>query len=384
MFAFLFVIFLPTQLGKHFFFDFSYINGIRTDYLAPTFYLIDIFSLILIALNARKVFAIFKNKKILLLLLVLTATSLFAFSPWLAIYQTLRIIELISLGAIFYKSNVLSLEKEVFAFAIMGFVELVLGMWQILKKSSIQGFFYFLGERYFSLSTPGIAKISVNGAESLRAYGTFSHPNSMAGFYLLVYFFVLNIGSRKVPVWLKSLSLLICSLLIFISFSKTALIVYLILNLIYVLKSNFGKSICRPCLLAKVAVIMITTLAFLTPRGDSLTLNKRLVLDMNALQIIVQKPVIGTGIGNYLIAQKQFASRFYDFLNQPVHNIPLLFFAENGLVAGSFLILIFLKQIKEMIYKKPYLVAVIFLTGLLDHYWLSLIQNFLLLSIIVW
>src|SRR3989338_9410931 len=44
---FLTLLFLPTQLGRHFWPSFSYILGIRTDYLSPTLYLTDILILLL-------------------------------------------------------------------------------------------------------------------------------------------------------------------------------------------------------------------------------------------------------------------------------------------------------------------------------------------------
>jgi len=47
LFFYLLILFLPTQLGRHFFFDFSFVSGIRIDYLAPTIYLTDILVLLL-------------------------------------------------------------------------------------------------------------------------------------------------------------------------------------------------------------------------------------------------------------------------------------------------------------------------------------------------
>src|SRR6266542_2212573 len=64
--VFLFLFLLPTQLGKHFFFDFSYISAVRIDYLAPTLFLTDIIALLLIVLNIKNIFFIFKNKYFLL------------------------------------------------------------------------------------------------------------------------------------------------------------------------------------------------------------------------------------------------------------------------------------------------------------------------------
>src|SRR3990167_1091437 len=42
VFLFLALLFLPTQLGKHFWPDFSYIYSLKIDYLSPTLYFWDI------------------------------------------------------------------------------------------------------------------------------------------------------------------------------------------------------------------------------------------------------------------------------------------------------------------------------------------------------
>src|ERR1035437_10261792 len=42
IFFYLLVLFLPTQLGKHFWPNFSYVYGIRIDYLSPTLYFTDL------------------------------------------------------------------------------------------------------------------------------------------------------------------------------------------------------------------------------------------------------------------------------------------------------------------------------------------------------
>src|SRR3989344_696217 len=44
---YLIILFLPTQLGKHFWPDFSIVSGIRVDYLSPTVYFTDVFIFLL-------------------------------------------------------------------------------------------------------------------------------------------------------------------------------------------------------------------------------------------------------------------------------------------------------------------------------------------------
>src|SRR3989338_888017 len=102
---FLFILLLPTQLGKHFFFDFSYLSGVRVDYLAPTIYLTDILALLLLFLNLKSVIRWFINKKILILLLILLINLLFSQNIFISVYRYIKIIEFICIIFIFRQAR---------------------------------------------------------------------------------------------------------------------------------------------------------------------------------------------------------------------------------------------------------------------------------------
>ncbi len=378
---FLLFLFLPTQLGKHFFFDFSYLHGVRVDYLAPTIYLTDIIIFLLVILNLKKILLLGRNKKILLILILFLINIFFSLSIPTSIYHLIKIIELAALVVI-VKKNKLPEKKVLAAFLAGGLIEFFLAVLQLINKHSLQGIFYFLGERRLTLSTIGVAKASLSGIEILRPYATFSHPNSLAGFYLLLYFYFLTNKKMGSFFLLKYLFLLVSSLIIFFSFSKTAIITYLILNTLYFILNTKNK--CRPCTMAKILIPLIIATIFLTAKTDPLTLAKRLTLAKNSLTIILKRPLTGTGLGSYLLAQSSFPSTYFDLLNQPVHNIFLLLIAEAGLVIIA-VIIFFMKDLsKKLIQKKYlYLILTIVITGFFDHYWLTLEQNFLLLGVVV-
>jgi len=65
-FFFVFLFLLPTQLGKHWFFSFSYLSGVRSDYLAPTLYLTDVVIIFLAVINYKTIFNFLKQKKLFL------------------------------------------------------------------------------------------------------------------------------------------------------------------------------------------------------------------------------------------------------------------------------------------------------------------------------
>src|SRR3989339_86162 len=190
---FLFLLFLPTQLGKHFFLDFSYLSGVRVDYLAPTIYLTDTIIFLCAIANSKIVFKFFENKKVLIGLLFLLINILFSRLPVISFYWFIKIIEFLIIISLAKKIITTLKEKLILAaLFISGLFQLILSLTQLVNKHSIQGIFYYFGERLLTLSTPGVAKASIQGIEFLRSYGTFSHPNSLGGFFLLLYFFVLT------------------------------------------------------------------------------------------------------------------------------------------------------------------------------------------------
>ena len=381
---FLFLLLLPSQLGKHFFLDFSYLSGVRVDYLAPTVYLTDIIVFLLTVVNLKIILKFFKNKKVLLSLLLLVINIWLSRLPVISFYWFIKIIEFLIIFSLAKKILVTLKEKYILvALLISGSFELFLSLIQLINKHSVQGVFYYFGERLLSLSTPGVAKATIQGVEFLRPYGTFSHPNSLAGFFLLLYFLVLTYKKFNRYLALKYLFLFISSILVFISFSKVAIVSFLILTTCYLILNT--KLSCRLCKIARVLVLFIVSLIILSAATDPLTVNKRIELMKNSVTIILRYPVQGVGLGSYLIEQAKFSSRFYLFFNQPVHNIFLLFISEMGLIIGGFLLYRLIDQlIQRRLTKGQWLlIFVIIFTGFFDHYWLTLQQNFLLMGLVM-
>jgi len=374
----LFLFLLPTQLGKHFFFSFSYLSGIRVDYLAPTVYLIDVIFLLLLLVNIKTIKPLFKNKKLFTFFFFIFLNFISAQNKPLAIYYYLRLIEAILVFFI-YRESKLSAKEILIPLLSSSFFQLLLALGQLINKHSLQGIFYFLGERYFNLSTPGVAKVTLTGVEILRAYGSFSHPNSLAGFYLLLYSFVLTNKKFSKLFLLKNIFLLISSVLIFLSFSKIAITTYLILNAYYFLLNTKNK--CVLCGVAKLFILVVVSGIFLAAQTDPLTIKKRVFLLQNSFFIIKNNLFFGVGAGCYLLVQNKLVPRYLDIINQPVHNIFLLFFGQWGVIAFGFLYL--LAGWFKKIFKKGYLLfLIILITGSFDHYWISLVQNFLLLPVV--
>lgn len=377
-----FLLLLPTQLGKHFFLDFSFIDGVRVDYLAPTLYLTDILAIGLIILNWKAILSMVKTRIFLVFLLLALINTTFALSPFIALYKWVKIFEIVSLFVVARRSRI-SAKAILTAFLTGAAVEFVLAAWQFSEKHAIQGAFYYLGERYLNLQTPDIAKAALNGREILRPYGTFSHPNSMAGFYLLAYFYFL-IDRRYNPYYIaRAVFLLLATLLVFISFSKVAIATFLLLNILYLF--TFSTVDCRLCKFGRTFILLFLSAAFFLPQGDPESASKRWVLLGSAVVIFSERIISGVGLGNYVIAQNAFPITQAYFFLQPVHNIFLLVFAETGLLIGIPIFGTLIRGFKRM--EKPagwlFVLLPVFITGMVDHYWLTLQQNMLLLPIIL-
>lgn len=406
MLLFLFIALLPTQLGKHFFLPFSYISGVRVDYLAPALYLTDIIVLVLAVLNWRIFLGTVKNRFLLpLLFLLLIHSTVFAQSPSLAYYRLLKIVEVFF---VFFLIHRLKPNQHLVLWSFLSglTLQVILSVWQFAIKSSVQGFFYFFGERAITLSTPDIAKASLQGVEILRPYGTFSHPNSLAGFYLLIYTYVLTLQTKYN--WLKKTILFGASILIFMSFSKVAIALFVLVNFIYVIQKEFFNPVvimrshrrrsnlmmrllrtarndtCWLCIVSQILVLSVLAFIFTSAQTDPLSLDKRILFMNQTFSTIKENLFAGVGLGHHVIALSKLPVKYFISTFQPVHNIFLYVLSEIGIVLFGILLIFGTKQILRRFSTVSFGLCflVVFLTGFVDHYWITLQQNFLLLGVI--
>ncbi len=381
-YLFLLLIFLlPTQLGSYFFFPFSYINGIRIDYLAPALYLTDGVVFLLLVTSYRKILPLSRSLGIFILLIGFVSVIFAVESSWIAIYKTVKILEMILLFQIARQIQI-NLKDILTVFIASLLLQLSLAILQLSTQGSLQHIFYFLGERYFTIGTPGIAKISIDGHEILRPYATFSHPNSMGGFAVLLYSFVLWKKEFRQYRLLKTTMLIITSLLTIISFSKGAILTYTLITFAYAWV--YTRRSCAFCFISKLFFLGILSTLFLSFHGDPESFEKRVRLTMNSFEIIVKHPFFGVGLGNYLYAQSIFSTPYSYFFLQPVHNIFLLAIAELGIPLFIVLLFFMIKKLRFYRHHTLFLICmlVVVITGSLDHYWYTLQQNMLLLAVI--
>lgn len=387
------VLFLPTQLGLHFWPDFAYVFGIRVDYFSPTIYLSDIVFLLLF------VFWVFSGKNIprpnfpslvigLGLFLYLAAASLFiAQNQGAALYKLAKFIQMSLLLLYAYKNRhwILAWRPFYTTLALSVIYSSLVVFFQFINQKSLGGIFWWLGERSFSSTTPGIALASIGSQEFLRPYGTFSHPNSLAGFVLVV--LILLAPWRT---WLARMALVLGSGAVFISFSQAAWLTGFFLGILYLTKGSHLWS--RRFLLATVFVVFLVSFSLLFIRPPAFVANQeirqRWELGALAQKMTRESPLVGVGLNNFVVRLPEFSqtSRLSWWL-QPVHNILLLLLVETGLVGVVIFLYLGIRFLGHVFLdgneKDAFLLLAVFLTGTLDHYWLTLEQNQLLLALVL-
>ena len=380
----LFLLLIPTQLGKHFWFEWSSIQGIRSDYLSPTLYLIDIVWLILVVINLPK--SLFDKRdlnKIFIVVGLMIINILVAESKWVAVYNWMRIIQWgITIKLITnYKLLITNYLKWIVPVWIVG--ESLLGLAQIINNGSLQGVFYWLGERRFSLTTVGIAQMSWLGESLIRAYGTFSHPNSLAGFLLVGWsWWQRETKTKNIYYWIVWW---IGLLGIIISGSRVVWLITAII-IIYNFKFKNLKNKWAYLVIFGGVVMMILgvvgdnyRIADFVGGWDKASLSKRWELNREAMVMIKDHPLFGVGAGNMVAEEFKY--------RQPVHNIILLILSEVGLLPILVIVLVINYELRitnyELIKKNWVIIGIILVTGMMDHYWVTLAQNRWLVAVMI-
>lgn len=385
---------IPIQLGKHFWPNFSFVQGIRVDYLSPTIYLTDILLVILFLISFRKLSSsflnLFKSRLYLLFIFALILSSISSFSPQASLFGILKFFEIFFFA--FYVSQKIQNNQFllILSLTIGGIIEVSILFMQFILQGSIGGFYYYFGERTFSASTPDVALFSFGQSLMLRPYGTFPHPN-VAAFYLLFSFIILlfsmNDFKNRYLLVVQLVVMILLFLGVLVTFSRiVTLLLFCVILLWFIFKVVKGQISYRKTLIFLAAAVIVV-MGFFIPRVNAGILRDimfRLNLVEISLKIFFQSPIVGVGLNNFYYHEILFQKNITPTLLQPVHNIYLLTLSTIGLF-GFILSAIFLVKTIFKIKRNTFhltLFGTVVVVGLFDHYLLTLQQGQLLLGLI--
>jgi O-antigen ligase len=411
----LLLLFLPTQLGKHFWPEYSLLSGFRVDYLSPTLYVSDMLlgALFFLWLVQQRTLSKTRVPKAvlpyLLTLIFLSLTLIQAYSVPAGLYSLLKCAELLFFGWYTARhSNTDSLKRMIpWIVVVTVGVESFLAIAQTLANGSLQGLWYLLGERSITSLTPGAATTVLQGEVFLRPYGTFSHPNVLAGFLLIGLTYLLlekRAFSGTGGSILKGAVLLLGTVGLVVTLSRFPIVLWCTTLSLFSIQffmsrnSSFLKlppMHSRQVLLPVIFCLLlgILLLPFLTPLGARFTQTRfteesflvRSDLTRIAVQVIREDVILGTGMGNYLFAAMEYkdTSSPLFFAVQPVHNIFLLTWAEIGILGLFLFVWFLLRSFRHAAYRPRVLLSLVVVIGMFDHYFLTLQQGQLLLAFIL-
>ncbi len=389
----LFLIFFlsPSQLSKHFWFPWSFVFGIRVDYLAFSLSIVDILIYCLFFVFVfrkflekglhnvafREIFSPFVFFFVLLNMLV-------SVIPQNTFFYFLKTLPLFLL--FFYLRNYKKSFYNFFFFACVASLVFfgLIGVLQVVFGKTLGGVFWFLGERSFDVNTPGIALFSFLGQDHLRAYSTFPHPNVLSGYFVVIVFLLLSVVYK---IWHGKTFIFLTIFLSFfpfvLSFSLNSFFSLLVVFVILFLKRFFGKKVFL-YILSSVFIFSFIFL-FILPGKLDVDLGESVVERLHLLslagRVFLQKPFLGVGFGNFIpsTVYQNVSWGMSNYLLQPVHNIYALVLSEGGLFGFVFFYIFFLRLFLFSFARgKTWLLsalAFIMITGLFDHYWLTLDQG---------
>ena len=427
---YLFIFIIPFQIREFIFWSGNEWNSVFL-YLGDV-----LFGLVLVLwflrIKQKKSKFLKKSDFLILVFLLIAIISLFtASNSEIAIFRFIKLLEFVLL--FFYVKNAIPIYKshpndtnKIYKILIAsGVFQSVLAIVQFINQKSLG--LKFIEAGVFDPNMSGVANFIYNGERIMRAYGSFSHPNVLAAFLLLAIFcfYALHLRFQSTN-RIRMIQIILFFLLIFglfLTFSRTALLVFLFISLAFFLIKFFqirpllhteqrillGKKLIKLSSLFLISCILCLAILwpFLKARFFSLSLEEqaidlRFFYNKMAFAMIKEKPLFGVGIGGFVWHSQNYEvflqaaskvagseespltvkgsvdDKIPDWLFQPVHNIYLLIGVEMGIIG----LVVFLLFIISLLWRRlsllgeaqplTFLVIAFLIIALTDHYFWTL------------
>lgn len=352
-----------------------YVDNVLVNFLIPHLSILDLFSVLsLFAFWYEGKFVLPQKQYITFVLLLLFSLTLnFSWLSVISIFRVVLYLQAITMIVKGFEKAWSGLILKVLVAVVV--IQVLVAGYQVFYDRVLG--IGWLGESQVISGSIVSSFLNIGEEVTLRGYGTFPHPNVLAGFLLFNLFAGLHYikSQQKVGWWFVGL----CFLGLILTFSRLHLIlgVVLILTLLVEIK---GKVF---------SILLFDRFAHLISGGD-VSVSERVMLLKSSITIVQQNP-FGTGFGMFIKGMEGLAPRTSGgiLLLQPVHNILMLLIAENGLIIGCLLFLYLLyfwfmclvKRYKGMLGIMAFLSVI--LIAMSDHYFLTVPQGIMLLLLTI-
>lgn len=297
-----------------------------------------------IQINFKSQILKFKTVSIIVVFLIWTVLSLiWAVNFDQAIYWFVKILSGILLLMIL---RIIPFDKIKLMWAVVAgaVLQSPLAIYQVAAQSVFSN--KWLGMAGKAACDLGVSVVEFGGERLLRAYGSFPHPNILAGYLVVSLLMTLMLYLHYVKSNKLKIACLACSVLIliglFLTFSRGAwigFVIGLILFWIFNYRENF-KSLFNFTIITLLTIVILINIfyqPFITrlngeERLEIKSTQERVSLYDQGFEIIKENWLLGVGIGNYsLVLQEKYPSlESWDY--QPVHNLYLMVLAELGII----------------------------------------------------
>lgn len=374
-----FIFLVPSNLFTYQRGDFSYVNGILSDYRLLKLYASDLawMGLITTWFSAisykrggwKQTWLSFKNflgkHSSLSLVVIGLATLLVGYSwqetSWPGLWQATKLIQ-VAITAWCFKTwwqsfpNYRSHTSQIITWATILALcfQFVVATWQVTTQNTLGGYM-LLGEPDLNAYW-GIAHTTWNGTLVRLGYGTTAHPNILAGWASLSWLLIAQLNYQKKG-FKQAVSILFSLILTVIIIGETIsfsgmmvlLIGILAVYLVHTSKARvafFTKKVpflASSYLIAWWLTWMVASsllLSLVPPQLQTATpsLNRRAYLMETAIQTVAAAPWLGVGLNAFTtnLPDEVFSGEVASFY-QPVHHLGWLWLAETGLVGIALL-----------------------------------------------
>lgn len=294
-----------------------------------------------------------------------------------------------------YEDSCLNRIRIIYVFLAGVFLQSMLGIYQFLSQKTFAC--KYLGLASHNPEIAGTAVIETVSGRWLRAYGGLDHPNILGGVLAISLILSAYLLARKkiinsnIQIWgliLLFFSYFFALIAMFFSFSRTAWLAYavgmaILAVIIFKREDRWVAKRFLALVFFSLALLAIAALPYrelaLTRfraegRLEQISISERESYALKAGEVIKNHPWFGVGNANY-VRHLEASSQVKNFAYyQPVHNVFLLVFAENGIFAflSLILFLVFLALSPRRQNFAFSIMAAIIIIMMFDHWLISL------------
>ncbi|MBI5077144.1 O-antigen ligase family protein [Candidatus Falkowbacteria bacterium] len=342
---------------------------------------------------------------LVLLVLLVLLNCVLALDKGIAFYKFSQLILGVALFFIILTIKP-AFQKVAFSFALSGLVQSALAIQQFVEQKVIAN--KWLGMASQDPHVLGVPVVQFGDDRWLRTFGSFSHPNMLAGFLVIsliftIGLFFLNQRRENGKLFLAIMAINFLALLTALSrASFVAIAAAVILLAIFVRRDReLIKKISKVALILIFIVTifsvsypeLIASRAFGASHVENLSNVSRIEQYGQWWQIVKNNWFTGVGLGNYTLALSKPNPNLPAWSYQPIHNLYLLFVAELGLFGLALCLLfvarcllLFIKRIKSATPSQSICftcLACLACLACLDHYFWSFFSGIMLASVVL-